>query len=379
MWTDLRLHDPPAKRNNRILEFKISLLKRACGRALRQTPHARARRRGGLATAGLDHAPGWPLPAGISRNRAPRPARFSISATRRGLQPKSPCSRSAGSVSTLPSCSPISSLCLMRSVRKSASSRTRGHGLIPSARSPISIALPTSCRLSVSTPVFETLDRVNSALPERNALLGFCGAPFTVASYMIAGKGTPDQAPARLAAYRDPAFVAALIERLVDASTAYLIRPDRCGRRGGADLRKFRGGPAAGALRAALPRSDRPHRRGRSKRRGRRRASIVFVRGGGAHLYRFAEAASAMRSRSTGARPRSHVSPGPADLPCDPGQPRSAGPDRRRRRRSQRRRHDPDGGPRPTAHLQPRPRHPAARRRRSTWPNSSRVSAARRA
>ena len=73
-------------------------------------------------------------------------------------------------------------------------------------------------------PVFETLDRVKSALPVQTALLGFCGAPFTVASYMIAGRGTPDQAPVRLAAYRDPLFVAALIERLVDASTRYLIR-----------------------------------------------------------------------------------------------------------------------------------------------------------
>jgi uroporphyrinogen decarboxylase len=73
-------------------------------------------------------------------------------------------------------------------------------------------------------PVFETLDRVKSALPGEVALIGFCGAPWTVASYMIAGRGTPDQAPARLFAYRNPDLFAALIDRLVDASAEYLVR-----------------------------------------------------------------------------------------------------------------------------------------------------------
>jgi uroporphyrinogen decarboxylase len=73
-------------------------------------------------------------------------------------------------------------------------------------------------------PVFEALDRVRSALPKETALIGFCGAPWTVASYMIAGRGTPDQAPARLFAYRHPDLFAALIERLVDASAEYLCR-----------------------------------------------------------------------------------------------------------------------------------------------------------
>jgi uroporphyrinogen decarboxylase len=71
-------------------------------------------------------------------------------------------------------------------------------------------------------PVFETLDRVKGALPAGTTLLGFCGAPWTVASYMIAGKGTPDQAPARLLAYRDPGFMLSLVDRLAAASVAYL-------------------------------------------------------------------------------------------------------------------------------------------------------------
>jgi uroporphyrinogen decarboxylase len=73
-------------------------------------------------------------------------------------------------------------------------------------------------------PVFEALDRLKSALPADVALIGFCGAPWTVASYMIAGVGTADQAPARLLAYRRPQLFSLLIERLVDASAEYLSR-----------------------------------------------------------------------------------------------------------------------------------------------------------
>jgi uroporphyrinogen decarboxylase len=78
-------------------------------------------------------------------------------------------------------------------------------------------------------PVFETVARVKAALPADVALIGFCGAPWTVASYMIAGRGTPDQAPARLFAYRHPALFAALIDKLVTFSTAYLERQLRAG------------------------------------------------------------------------------------------------------------------------------------------------------
>ena len=73
-------------------------------------------------------------------------------------------------------------------------------------------------------PVFETVERVRAALPAETALIGFCGAPWTVASYMLAGKGTPDQAPARLVAYSDPVFLDRLIERLIEASIVYLNR-----------------------------------------------------------------------------------------------------------------------------------------------------------
>ena len=73
-------------------------------------------------------------------------------------------------------------------------------------------------------PVFEALRLVKAALPEEIALIGFCGAPWTVASYMIAGRGTPDQAPARLFAYRHHDLFQRLIDLLVEASAEYLCR-----------------------------------------------------------------------------------------------------------------------------------------------------------
>jgi uroporphyrinogen decarboxylase len=77
--------------------------------------------------------------------------------------------------------------------------------------------------------VFETIDRVKPQLPPQTAFIGFCGAPWTVASYMIAGRGTPDQAPARLFAYRNPAAFQLLINKLVDASIGYLSEQIRVG------------------------------------------------------------------------------------------------------------------------------------------------------
>lgn len=73
-------------------------------------------------------------------------------------------------------------------------------------------------------PVYETIGKVKAALPPQVAFLGFCGAPWTVATYMVAGQGTPDQAPARLLAYRDPDLFEALIARLVESSAEYLVR-----------------------------------------------------------------------------------------------------------------------------------------------------------
>ncbi len=72
-------------------------------------------------------------------------------------------------------------------------------------------------------PVFKALRRVRRELDPQIALIGFCGAPWTVATYMVAGQGTPDQAPARMMAYRHPEAFAKIIDAIVDNSIRYLL------------------------------------------------------------------------------------------------------------------------------------------------------------
>jgi uroporphyrinogen decarboxylase len=73
-------------------------------------------------------------------------------------------------------------------------------------------------------PVLETVARLRQDLPKETALIGFCGAPWTVATYMVEGEGSKEQAAARIWAYRDGSSkgFGALIGMLVDASTEYL-------------------------------------------------------------------------------------------------------------------------------------------------------------
>jgi uroporphyrinogen decarboxylase len=78
-------------------------------------------------------------------------------------------------------------------------------------------------------PIYDTIELVKAALPAGVAFLGFCGAPWTVATYMVAGHGTPDQAPARLFAYREPEAFAHIIDVLIEASTHYLVRQLQAG------------------------------------------------------------------------------------------------------------------------------------------------------
>ena len=73
-------------------------------------------------------------------------------------------------------------------------------------------------------PVYETVRRLRRELPTETTLLGFCGAPWTVATYMVAGHGTPDQAPARLMGYRNREAMIDLLARLARHSADYLIR-----------------------------------------------------------------------------------------------------------------------------------------------------------
>lgn len=81
-------------------------------------------------------------------------------------------------------------------------------------------------RLSVS---FETVERVRKMLDNETALIGFCGAPWTVATYMIDGHGMSDQASARLFSYCHPQAMQALLDCLADISADYLIQQINAG------------------------------------------------------------------------------------------------------------------------------------------------------
>ena len=83
--------------------------------------------------------------------------------------------------------------------------------------------LSPTADMSKLEPVFEALRRVRAELDPTIALIGFCGAPWTVATYMVAGQGTPDQAPARMLAYRHPDAFAKIIDAIVTNSIQYLL------------------------------------------------------------------------------------------------------------------------------------------------------------
>jgi uroporphyrinogen decarboxylase len=70
--------------------------------------------------------------------------------------------------------------------------------------------------------VYEAIGMVRAALPSSTTLIGFVGGPWTVATYIAAGKSSSDHAEARLWAFRDPEGFAALIDRLVTASVEHL-------------------------------------------------------------------------------------------------------------------------------------------------------------
>ncbi len=72
------------------------------------------------------------------------------------------------------------------------------------------------------SPIYETVRILSRELPSETALIGFAGAPWTVATYMIAGRGTPDQGPAHALREGDPTLFDALIEQITAATIEYL-------------------------------------------------------------------------------------------------------------------------------------------------------------
>ncbi len=81
---------------------------------------------------------------------------------------------------------------------------------------------PTEAIHDTLSPVYETVRILSRELPRDTTLIGFAGAPWTVATYMTAGRGTPDQAPAHAVKNTDRATFQALIDRLTEATIEYL-------------------------------------------------------------------------------------------------------------------------------------------------------------
>jgi uroporphyrinogen decarboxylase len=97
-----------------------------------------------------------------------------------------------------------------------------GPRLEPIRNAPELARLNASATRTKFARICETVARLRQDLPHDTALIGFCGAPWTVATYMVGGQGSSDQREARLWAYRDRAGFGRLIDILVEASVDYL-------------------------------------------------------------------------------------------------------------------------------------------------------------
>lgn len=79
------------------------------------------------------------------------------------------------------------------------------------------------------SPIYETVKILSNGLPDETTLIGFAGAPWTVATYMIAGRGTPDQGPAHALKDENRAVFEALMDRITDATILYLSEQIKAG------------------------------------------------------------------------------------------------------------------------------------------------------
>lgn len=79
------------------------------------------------------------------------------------------------------------------------------------------------------SPVYETVDRVRGKLAADKALIGFCGAPWTVALYAIEGRGGTDKSTARSWAYTNADLMNALLDLIIEASAHYLAEQVNAG------------------------------------------------------------------------------------------------------------------------------------------------------
>lgn len=79
------------------------------------------------------------------------------------------------------------------------------------------------------SPVYETVSRLAKELPDETTLIGFAGAPWTVATYMIGGKGTPDQAPAHALKKENVDVFNGVMDKITEATISYLVKQIEAG------------------------------------------------------------------------------------------------------------------------------------------------------
>jgi uroporphyrinogen decarboxylase len=90
----------------------------------------------------------------------------------------------------------------------------------PLKEAELSSFVPAPARFDL---IYETVRRVKAELSPSTTFLGFAGSPWTVATYMVAGEGSREQADARQLAYQDPARFAAIIAAIEEATVTYLL------------------------------------------------------------------------------------------------------------------------------------------------------------
>ena len=78
-------------------------------------------------------------------------------------------------------------------------------------------------------PIYQTVNTLSKSLPDETTLIGFAGAPWTVATYMIGGIGTPDQAPAHALKAENKAVFEGVLDRITEATILYLNKQIEAG------------------------------------------------------------------------------------------------------------------------------------------------------
>ena len=95
------------------------------------------------------------------------------------------------------------------------------------------LSIKNICNFQINTdvlePVYETVRIVRKKLHKNKTLIGFCGGPWTVATYMLEGKGTPNKEIAKIFAYKNEEAINDLLDYLVHISAEYLIKQAEAG------------------------------------------------------------------------------------------------------------------------------------------------------